>query len=80
MEILPDVCGSGIGGVLAQFIDGVERPVGYASRLLSKSETNYSITEKECLSLALSSESDHRTSSVVLVSEQTGPRRMSSML
>ena len=51
MEIIPDACGYGIGGVLAQKIDGVEHPIAYASRLLTASEINYSITEKECLAL-----------------------------
>ncbi|KAI9552626.1 pol polyprotein [Daphnia sinensis] len=51
MEIFPDACGYGIGGVLAQRIEEAERPIAYASRLLTKSEVNYSITEKECLAL-----------------------------
>lgn len=51
MEIYPDACGYGIGAVLSQKIAGVERPLAYASRLISKTELNYSITEKECLAL-----------------------------
>lgn len=51
MYIYPDACDYGIGGALSQTIEGVERPIAYASRLLGKSERNYSITEKECLAL-----------------------------
>ena len=51
MELHPDACGYGVGCALVQRIDEVERPLAFASRLLSKSECNYSITEKECLAL-----------------------------
>ncbi|KZS06498.1 Uncharacterized protein APZ42_030028 [Daphnia magna] len=51
MEILLYACGYGIGSVLAQHTEGVERPVAYTSHLLSKSKTNYTFTEKECLAL-----------------------------
>ena len=51
MEIYPDACTYGIGAVLSQKIKGEERPIAYASRLLSKTERNYSISELECLAL-----------------------------
>ena len=51
MEIHPDASGYGIGAVLVQKINGKETPLGFASRLLKGSELNYTITEKECLSV-----------------------------
>ncbi len=51
MEIYPDACGHGLGATLSQRIDGVEKPLCFASRLVSKTEANYSITELECLAL-----------------------------
>jgi hypothetical protein len=47
MELHCDACNYGIGVVLVQRINGEERVLAYASRLLSSAETNYSITEKE---------------------------------
>jgi RNase H-like domain found in reverse transcriptase len=51
MELHPDACGYGLGCAFVQKVNGIERPLGFASRLLSKSECHYSITEKECLAL-----------------------------
>ena len=51
-EIHPDACDCGIGAALVQRDEAGERPIAFASRLLTKAERNSaSITEKDCLAL-----------------------------
>ena len=41
----------GLGAVLTQQVEGVDRPVLYISRKLSQREKKYSTVEKECLAI-----------------------------
>ena len=46
-----DASDHGIGAVLSQLRDGMERPIAFASRTLSKSERNYCVTRRELLAI-----------------------------
>ena len=46
-----DASDRGLGAVLTQQVEGVDRPVLYISRKLSQRETKYSTVEKECLAI-----------------------------
>ena len=46
-----DASNSGIGAVLSQIQDGLERPIAYASRVLSKSQRRYCTTTREMLAV-----------------------------
>lgn len=50
-QIHTDASSVGIGSVLIQEVDGIEHPVAFHSRLLSKTERNYSTTERELLAV-----------------------------
>lgn len=55
-EVHTDASNFGIGAMLVQSIDGVEHPVAYMSRSLSKPERNYSTTEREALAVLIALE------------------------
>ena len=46
-----DASNYAIGGVLSQRLDGEEHPICFVSRVLSRPERHYTVTEKECLAV-----------------------------
>jgi hypothetical protein len=46
-----DASDYGISGVLAQKVNGLERPIAFASRSVTKAEQSYSTPEKECCAI-----------------------------
>ncbi len=54
-----DASNFGLGGVLSQVQDGLERVIGYYSRTLNKAERNYCITRKELLAVVASTKHFH---------------------
>lgn len=51
-----DASSYGIGAMLTQDFDGIEKPIAYMSKSLTGPQRNYSITERELLSVVISIE------------------------
>ncbi|GAB0091010.1 hypothetical protein DMENIID0001_058020 [Sergentomyia squamirostris] len=60
LVISVDASGVGVGAVLSHVINGKEHPIMFASSTLSDSEKNYSIVDREALSLVFAVKTFHK--------------------
>ena len=58
-KLVTDASDYGLGAVLLQTVDNVDRPIAFASRSLTKLESKYTTTEKECLALVFAVQKFH---------------------
>lgn len=58
-KLVTDASDHGLGAVLIQNVDNVDKQIAFASRLLTKLESKYTSTEKECLALVFAVQKFH---------------------
>lgn len=60
-ELLCDACDYGVGAALVQEdAQGIKRPIAFMSKLLTRTQRNYSVTEKELLAVLLGLEANRQ--------------------
>ena len=52
-QLACDACGVAIGAVLCQVINGKERPISFFSKVLTKQQCNWSVTERVMYALLM---------------------------
>lgn len=60
IRLTSDGSGKGVGSVLAHVIDGKERPIAFASKILTQAEAGYSQLEREALAIVFGIKKFHK--------------------
>lgn len=58
-KLVTDASDHGLGAVLLQTVNNVDKPIAFASRSLTKLESKYTTTEKECLAFVFAVQKFH---------------------